>query len=145
MPARLHHKITGLTICAVLAITAIRPAMADHPRPENRIPTNGDIVWIGVGIAAIGAGITIGIVLAVGHHDHNIAGCVATGPNGLELLSESDQQTYALVGNTADIKAGDRVRVSARKQKTSVAGPRVLVVNKLGKDFGSCAASPAHP
>jgi hypothetical protein len=145
MPATLRHKITGLTICAVLAIVAIRPAMADHPRPENRIPTSGDIVWIGVGIAAIGAGIAIGIVLAVGHHNHNITGCVATGPNGLQLLSDNDQQTYALIGNTADIRAGDRVRVSARRQKTGVAEPRILAVDKLGKDFGSCTASPAHP
>jgi hypothetical protein len=145
MTAALRRKITAFTICAILAVTAIRPAMADHPRPENTIPTKGDIVWIGVGIAAIGAGIAVAIVLTLGHHDHNITGCAAAGPGGLELLSENDQQTYALVGNTADIKAGDRVRVSARKQKTAAAAPRILVVNKFGKDFGSCAAFPAHP
>ena len=145
MTATLRRKITGLALCAILTVTAIRPAMADHPRPENTIPTKSDIVWIGVAIAAIGAGIAIGVVLAVGHHDHNMTGCAATGPNGLELLSESDQQTYALLGNTADIKTGDRVRVSARKQKTTGEGPRILVVNKLGKDFGSCTGSPAHP
>jgi len=143
--AILRRQITALALCCILAVTAIRPAFADHPRPDHSLPTQGDIVWIGVGIAAIGAGIAIGIVLAVGHHDHNMTGCAATGPNGLELLSESDQQTYALLGNTADIKTGDRVRVSARKQKTAAAGPRILVVNKLGKDFGSCTGSPAHP
>lgn len=143
MTAILRRKITGLALCFLLALTAIRPALADHPRPDHNLPTQGDVVWIGVGVAAIGAGIAIAIVLAVGHHDHNITGCAATGPNGLELLS--DQQTYSLIGNTADIKAGDRVRVSAKKQKGDAAGPRILIVNKLGKDYGACAASPLHP
>jgi hypothetical protein len=145
MIAKLRNTITGLTICAMLVTTAIKPAVADRPRPANTIPTKSDVVWIGVGIAAIGAGIAIGIILAVGHHNHNMTGCAASGPDGLQLLSESDQQTYALVGNVAGIKAGDRVRVSGKKQKTGAGGSRQLLVDKLGKDFGPCAVSPAHP
>lgn len=84
-------------------------------------------------------------ILAIGHHDHNVTGCAASGPDGLELISESDQQTYSLVGDTGGIKPGDRVRVSAKKQKTGSGGPHQLLVDKLNKDFGACAVSPAHP
>ena len=145
MIARIRHTITGLTICAILGANGIRPAMAVQPRPANSLPTRTDVVWIGVGIAAIGAGIAIGVILAVGHHNHNVTGCAAAGPEGLQLLSEGDQQTYALVGNVGGIKAGERVRVSARKQKSGSGGTRQLLVDKLTKDFGARTVSPAHP
>jgi hypothetical protein len=122
----------------MLLVTASRPASA------NSIPTKSDVVWIGIAIGAIGAGIGIGIYYAV-HHGHSLKGCAVSGPGGLQLQSQGDQQAYALVGEVAAIKPGERVRVSGKKAKaTTGAGPQ-FIVEKIDKDYGACKISPATP
>jgi len=84
-----HRKILAkVVICALVLTAATRPAKAS-------IPTHTDIVWIGIAIGAIGAGIGIGIYYAV-HHGHSLTGCTVSGPGGLELQGHGDQPTYAL-------------------------------------------------
>jgi hypothetical protein len=98
--------------------------------------------WIGVGVAAIGAGIGIGIFYAI-HHGHSINGCALSGPSGLELQNRGDQQTYALIGEVAGIKPGDRVRVSGKKSKANSAATRQFLVEKVSRDFGPCEVAHA--
>jgi hypothetical protein len=131
-----HHRIFAkAVVCALLLVAATRPATAS-------IPTRSDVAWIGVGIAAIGAGIGIGIYYAV-HHSHSLTGCAVSGASGLELQSPGDQQTYALVGEIAGIKSGERIRVSGKKEKKSAGGAQQFIVEKLNRDYGSCAVQPA--
>lgn len=89
-----------IAVCALLATVATKPAAA------NSIPTNTDVVWIGVGVAAIGAGIGFGIYFAV-HHGHSLTGCAVSTANGIELQNEGDQLSYALVGEVAGIRSGN--------------------------------------
>jgi hypothetical protein len=127
-----HRMIVAIiAICALLATIATKPAKA------NSIPTQSDIAWIGVAIGAIGAGIGIGIYYAV-RHNRALTGCAVSGASGLQLQNESDQQSYALIGDVAGIKPGDRVRVSGKKGKGKTGAPRQFLVEKLGKDFGAC-------
>ncbi len=145
MTAGQRSILAKVAACALLAATSTQPALATRPRPENSIPTKSDVVWIGVAVAAIGAGIGIGIYLAVRPHGQKITGCAASGPNGLQLVSESDQQTYTLMGTTDGIKPGDRVRVSGKKEKSG-AGPALqFFVDKPPKDFGACKVQPVTP
>ncbi len=105
-------------------------------------PSNAEIVGVVAGIAALGAAIGIGVYFAV-KHNHRVTGCARSGPDGMTLTSESDKQTYALVGEVAGIKSGDRVRVSGKKSKDQSSGTRHFLVEKVSKDLGACEASSA--
>jgi hypothetical protein len=93
----------------------------------NSIPTKSDVVWIGIAVGAVGAGIGIGIYYAV-HHDHSLTGCAVSGASDIELQSQGDQQTYALAGAVNAIKPGERIRVSGKRvKKTAGPTPQFLV------------------
>lgn len=94
------------------------------------------------GIAGGGAVVGIGVFYAF-HHDHSLTGCAVSGADGLQLQSQSDQQTFALVGDVASVKAGDKVRVSGRKKKKNGDAPRQFLVEKLQKDYGQCTVERA--
>jgi hypothetical protein len=124
-------------------MTATAPSNAQSSIPIGGV-TNSDVVWIGVAVAAIGAGVGIGVFYAV-HHGQSLSGCAVSGSSGLELQNRGDQQTYALVGEVAGIKPGDRVRVSGKKAKKSDGSAQQFVVEKLTRDYGACKVQPAAP
>jgi hypothetical protein len=133
---------THRNILAMVAVCALLVSTAGTAKAQFVTRTQAD--WIIVGIAASGAGIGAGVFYAF-HHGHSINGCTLAGPNGLELQNRGDRQTYALMGEVADIKPGDRVRVSGKKKKKEAGAPQHFLVEKLSKDFGSCKAQPATP
>lgn len=141
------HRIilTWLLVCALL-IPAPELAHARKVRPianNDQIVSNGQIAGVIIAIAAVGAAIGVGIYFAV-RHNASITGCVASGPNGLQLANEGDSQTYSLMGVVASLKPGERVRVSGKKKKVAgVAHP--FLVDKVKKDFGAYTAQPATP
>jgi hypothetical protein len=135
----LTRIFTGAAVCASL-VTATLPARAQGCGRD----CGGEIVGIGIGIAAGGPALGIGVFYAI-HHGHSINGCALSGPDGLELQNRGDQQTYALIGQVADIKPGDRVRVSGKKEKKKAGAPQQFLVEKLSRDFGACTAPPATP
>ena len=112
-------------------------------RAEASIPTGGEVVLIFVGVAVIGAAVGVGIYL-VARKPPARTGCVQTTATGLQLKAESDAELYTLVGDTALIKPGDRVKVSGKRKKKDSSGPRLFVVDKVVKDYGACtvAATP---
>ena len=136
MTPRLRSFLCISAICALLLTVAARPANA------NSIPTKSDVAWIGVAVAAIGAGIGIGIYAAV-HHGHNLNGCTVSSANGLQLQNHGDGQTYSLSGDIAAIKPGEHIRVSGKKAKTSTGSARQFVVESLSKDYGACIVEAA--
>lgn len=123
-------------ICALLLTAATSPESAHSSTPIGGVTTS-DAVWIGVAVAAIGAGIGIGVFYAV-HHGHALNGCAVLGSDGLQLQNRGDGQIYALTGETAAVKPGDRVRVSGKKEKKNSGGPQQFLVEKLSRDYGSC-------
>jgi hypothetical protein len=136
MKAGQRTFVTEVAICALLMAAAAKPAKAQTGL-SGLGPSKSDVVWVGVAIAAVGAGIGIGIYYAA-RHNHSLTGCAVSGASGLQLQSESDQQSYALIGEVAGIKSGDRVRVSGKKGKSKAGAPRQFLVEKLGKDYGAC-------
>jgi hypothetical protein len=97
-----------------------------------------------VGIVAVGAAIGVGIYFAV-KHNHSMTGCARSTADGLTLTTESDKQTYALTGDVAGIKPGNRVRVSGKKSKEKSTGTSQFLVEKVSKDFGACnVAASSH-
>ena len=131
-----HRSILAKVAVCALLVTATVPATAQSSTPIGGV-TKSDAAWIAVGVAAIGAGIGIGIYYAV-HHGNSLSGCVVSGSDGLLLQNRGDGQTYSLTGEVAAIKPGDRVRVSGKKQKKNGGGVQHFAVEKLNKDYGDC-------
>jgi hypothetical protein len=77
-------------------------------------------------------------------HADTVHGCVSSAPNSIILLNEGDRQAYDLIGDTAAIKAGERVKVSGKKKKDT-SGKRYFLVGKLSKNYGACKVSPNAP
>jgi hypothetical protein len=103
-------------------------------------PSTGEIVGALVGIAAVGAGIGIGIYFVV-KHNHSVTGCARSTADGLTLTTEPDEHTYSLIGEVAGIKPGNRVRVSGKKGKEKSSGTPQFLVEKVSKDFGACSVA----
>lgn len=136
-------RILATVVACAMAVAATAPASAQSGTPIGGV-TKSDAAWIVVAIAAIGAGLGIGIYYAV-HHNQRLTGCAVSGANGPELRNRDDQQTYALVGAVAAIKPGERVRVSGKRVKKSTGPTPQFLVDHLSKDYGVCPASPATP
>jgi hypothetical protein len=145
MKPGIRSIIAKVAICALIVTTSTVPALATRPRPENSIPTQGQADWIAVAVIAIGAAAALAIYFAVRPHHRSLTGCAVSGPTGLQLQSQGDQQPWALAGELAAIKPGERVRVSGKKQKNSAGAPQQFLVEKLAKDYGSCTPAPVAP
>ena len=124
----MHRNLLRGLLVGLLCVALATPASAN-------IPTRGQAVAAVVGVLA---GIAVVIVLVV-THKKKITGCVTTNDKGFTMTTENDKQTYQLSGNTAGIKAGERVRVQGKKIKSSdKGGTPVWEVQKLDKDYGPC-------
>jgi hypothetical protein len=118
---------------------------ADRPARAQVLITNdaAKLVGITVGLAAIGAGIGIGVYVAV-HHNHILTGCISNAAGGLQLQNHGDQHTYTIVGEVSALKPGERVRVSGKKSKQKGNDPRQFLVEKLEKNYGACEVEHAE-
>lgn len=103
-------------------------------------PSGGEVIGAGVGI---GAAVIVVIAVAVSTTQHGMTGCVITGPNGPEL--QTSEMRYALDGDIASIKVGDRVKISGKhvKKTKDQKGDQVYRVEKIKKDYGPCPVKPA--
>jgi hypothetical protein len=137
MIASLKRPLIVLFIC-VFCFTTTKTASAGIVGASDG-KTAGVIIAIVGAVALIG----VGVYFAV-HHGHSMKGCASSGPGGIDLLNDRDQQTYALTGDVDGIKAGNRVRVSGNKKKAA-GGGRQFIATKVSKDYGPCKIQPATP
>ena len=100
---------------------------------------------VGIIAAIVAVPIVIGTVLYFVLRQPRLTGCVVHGANGLELMNEGDSQTYLLSGDITNLKVGDRIKITGKKQKKNASGPRPVVVTSLKKDYGACKAPPLTP
>jgi hypothetical protein len=108
-------------------------------------PSKTEVVLAAVGIG-VGGAVVATAVYEVNHSHHNVKGCVSTGPNGLELANDWDKKTYALVGESANLKAGEKVRLHGKKEKKLKGDPgnQRFLVEKVTKDLGPCQVAVAY-
>jgi hypothetical protein len=95
-------------------------------------------------IAAIVAGVVVPVVIIAVvffHHSakaRTITGCVVPVPNGLTVNNERDNRVYALSGDIAVVKAGERMRLQGRKIDSSAGNPLGWQVSQIQEDYGAC-------
>lgn len=89
---------------------------------------------------AVGAAVATVIAVEVHHAHHTLNGCVSSGPGGMQLHDHSGTKTYTLSGNTANLTAGDRVRLHGTRLKQPRHGRAdpTFAVERRTKDYGPC-------
>jgi hypothetical protein len=107
------------------------PARADNPEK----------VLIVIAATTTAAAIAVVATVASVHRRKKIVitGCVISGEKGMTVTDEEDKKTYALFGDTTDLKRGDRMRLEGKKVKPK--GPDKTFVweaKDVIKDFGVC-------
>ena len=120
--------ILSVVLCTVLA----------KPAEASGYPSAGAIVG---GIAAVAAAVVIVAVVVIHRSSAKraITGCVNSGENEMTLTDEKDKKSYALSGNTAGIKPGDRMTLQGKKIKMKDAAKTLIwETKKISKDFGVC-------
>ncbi len=140
------NRRVGIAVVVSLALLlgSARQASAQTGFPSGCIGYCGNGIVIGIPVTAAAIA-TVGILLAVNHSRHFLKGCVATGPDGLELET-SDSTMYFLAGDEAAIRPGEMVKVHGSHMKKSKDGKagRGFNVSQLKKDYGPCSVKPAH-
>jgi hypothetical protein len=126
--------LCAMAVAATLAASAQR---ASSPQDVNLTAPPPTLSEIGSGIAAVGQGVGLSVYSAV-RHDSTVTGCALNAPDGLLIETEGDGQTYALVGEVAGIRPGQRIRISGRKPKPNPGVPRLFLVTKVKQESGSC-------
>ena len=127
-----HTYLCRVVFVAILSVVLVAPA-----RPET-LETAGK--QITAGIVVVSAAVAVLVILLVVHYKHkrtSVTGCVRPGTSGLSLTDERDQRTYALSGDTAAIKPGERVMLEGKGRKDKDA-TFVFESRKVSKDFGAC-------
>ena len=130
--------------CGVLifALGVTLSTSAEAQTGGGKIVSNGTIAGVIVGVLAAVVVVAY-VVIHESSKKRSITGCVIPGASGMSVTDEKDKRSYALSGNTGDIKPGDRVTVRGKKIKPKDAGkPVVWETKTISKDFGSCQ-SPA--
>ena len=135
MKSTLRFRFMVLLLCVTL-LTGTTPAKADT--------LQSDAHWIVAGIVIATAAIVVVVVLVI-KRPPSIKGCAVSNQSALEVQNEGDQRTYMLIGDTANIKAGERVRVTGKKKKKDGSGSQTFVVEKLAKNYGACKVLPTTP
>jgi hypothetical protein len=145
LSARRRFGVIALAVLAVLFCSGASSPTGCQTNSQPIGPSEGEVVGAAVGIVAVVATVVI-VAVEVNHSHHTLRGCVAAGPNGLELRT-SDAKTYVLEGDAAGIKVGDTVKLHGSKIKKTrnSTGDQVFKVQSMKKDFGPCPATSTPP
>ena len=117
-------------LCVVLAT----------PTEAKGLPSAGAIVGAIVGAVAAAVVITV-VVVHESTKKRAITGCVNSAEGRISVTDEKDKRTYALTGNTADVKPGDRMTLHGKKAKPVSGDQNKMLgweVQKVTRDFGAC-------
>jgi hypothetical protein len=119
----------------VILIMVLSLSLAAPGRAETITAARDQIV---IGIVVVGAAITVLAVLLVhkSHKETAITGCIAATANGMSLTDEKEKQVYALSGNPAGARAGERMTLEGKRR--SVNQMPVFEARSVTRDLGAC-------
>jgi hypothetical protein len=134
--------LSGILIIALIFVLCV-PAGAQAPIGTIPPGTNfggvskAEIIGIVVGVVSLAVVLTI---VLVNHSSRTraITGCVVAAENGMTVANEKDKRVYALSGNTAGVKPGERMRLQGHKIDPSGGNPLGWQVSRIQKDYGVC-------
>lgn len=104
-------------------------------------PKGGYSSATGVGIGA-GAAAGVGVLILAMHYHGRVTGCVEPGEDGLRLVQDKKDTSYALSPGDVHLEAGQHVELKGKKSKTDTGAER-FTAKKLIKVIGTCSTSAA--
>ena len=126
-------KVLSAVLIIALSFALCVPVEAQN---SGKIVSNGTIAGVIVGVVA---GVAVVAIVAIHYSKkRTVTGCVNSGPNGLTVTDENDKQVYALAGDTAGVKPGERMRLQGSKITSNGGKPLGWDTRKINKDFGVC-------
>jgi hypothetical protein len=94
---------------------------------------------VGLMVAGVAIVVVTIVVIYEVSKKKTVTGCVASKDNVLSVKDEKNEHTYVLSGNTADIKAGERVVLLGKKARSTAADKTLMwEVKKEKSDLGVC-------
>ena len=140
-------RLVALVLLAAVLVNSLGPDVAaqERPRATGGFGSNAEASGIILALVGTVAGIGAGVYFAV-QAAHTVNGCVIDNPDGL-LLQTGNGKTYVLLGNTTNIKANERIKVTGtrRKKINGITDQPSFVVEKLNKVYGTCSVAPGTP
>lgn len=138
----MNRHTKAVSPLALLSVFVSGCCQAGSPCENTSINNGVNTVAIVAGVAAAGA-IGVGTAVAINHDRHILKGCVSSGPDGFQLTRDSDKKVFSLVGVSADIQPGEKVKLHGAKQKKQKGSPgnQQFLVERVTKDFGRCEES----
>jgi len=126
-----HKCFWRVALVAILCVALAAPAQA------GQLQTDATLIVVGiVAVTAAVAVLATVLVLHHKHHDATLTGCISSGPKGMTVTDEKDKRTYRLTGDTAAIKAGDRMTLQGYRKKQG--STFVFEARSVSRDFGAC-------
>lgn len=104
-------------------------------------PKGGYSSSTGIGIGA-GAAAGVGVLFLAMHYHGRVTGCVQPGEDGLRLVEDKKNTSYALTAGDVHLEAGQHVELKGKKTKGDEGAER-FTAKKLIKVIGSCGTSAA--
>ncbi len=131
-----HRSFWRCILIFILCVTLAKPARAQTG--GGKIVSNSTIAGAIAGVVA-GLVVVVFVVYEV-TKKKTVTGCVAASEHGLTVTDEADKQSYPLSGNTADVKAGERMKLRGHKVSKKEAGAKTIFweVEKVDRDLGAC-------
>jgi hypothetical protein len=120
-------------VCLAIALSV---AFSTNTQADT-LQHDADVALVAA-IAVVAALVVVTVVLV--HHslqNRAITGCVVSGESGMLLTNEKDKRVYTLAGNTAAVRAGDRVTLQGKKIKIN-GGDKLTWETRTVKDLGAC-------
>lgn len=152
------HKISRFVLGAALCLAVAATAMAQYNggNPGMGVGggtaggTNGGIYTPPKGGYKSSTGIAIGAAAAAGigvaylvmRNRKSVEGCLTETAGGATLVDAKTNKTYMVDTGDLSLKAGERVKLRGRKEKTTAGAPE-FAAKKLVKDYGSCSSHAA--
>ena len=144
-----HALRLGMGIC--LATFLSRSAFAQYggggmgtgtPGTPGYVPPksgygSGKAIGIGVGAAA-----GVGVLFFALHHHGAVTGFVRQTDDGLTLVDEKKNKSYAIEPGSVALQVGDRVELKGKKS-SGKEGAEMFAPSKVVKRLGSCDVSAA--
>lgn len=139
---RRTKKMVATALASLVCCVAVVPTGCTNGTFQSSSgslgPSGGQVAAVAIGVGAVVIGTVV--LIEVNHGHHNVKGCVFSGQNGLQVQTQGDMKTYALTGETANIKVGDLVQFHGTKVKKvkGSAGNGTFTVEKISRDYGPC-------
>jgi hypothetical protein len=126
-----------LSAVLIIALSFVLCVPAEAQGSSQIGPSPGTIVGA---IVVVVAGVVVVVAIVAVHYSkkRTITGCVKPVPNGMVVNDEKDKRVYALSGDTAGIKPGERMTFQGKKIKPNAGNPLGWEISKIRHDDGVC-------